>query len=298
MSEMTSGATNVKKEYKSRSLGQEAFRRLLKNKGAMIGMAFLILLILAAALSGLIYDYDTDVIGQNISNRLQWPNSEHIFGTDELGRDIFARIIYGARYSLIIGCGSVFIGLIIGVALGSLAGFYGGWVDQLVMRATDILYAIPNIMIAVVIVSLLGTSTVNLLLALCVTCATSFARIARASVMTLRGQEYIESAQAMGLPTWKIIVKHVLPNILAPIIVQITLLIGTTIIAASSLSFLGIGVPSPAPEWGAMLSSGRSHIRTSSYICVIPGLAIMMTVLALNLLGDGLRDALDPKLKK
>lgn len=289
---------NTKKQYKSRSLGQEAFRRLLKNKGALIGLAFLALLIIAAILSGFIYDYDTEVIGQNIANRLQWPSAEHIFGTDELGRDIFTRIIYGARYSLIIGCGSVAIGLVIGVILGSLAGFYGGAVDQIVMRATDILYAIPNIMIAVVIVSLLGTSTVNLLLALCVTCATSFARIARASVMTLRDQEYIESAYAMGLPTWKIILKHVLPNILAPIIVQVTLLIGTTIIAASSLSFLGIGVPSPAPEWGAMLSSGRSHIRTSSYICVIPGLAIMLTVLALNLLGDGLRDALDPKLKK
>jgi peptide/nickel transport system permease protein len=215
-----------------------------------------------------------------------------------LGRDIFVRIIYGARYSLIIGFGSVAIGLFIGIILGSLAGFYGGVVDQLVMRGTDILYAIPNIMIAVVVVSLLGTSTINLLLALCVTCATSIAKIARASVMTLRQQEYIEAAEAMGLPSWKIILKHVLPNILAPIIVQVTLLIGVTIISASSLSFLGIGVPAPAPEWGAMLSSGRSYIRTSSYICIIPGLAIMLTVLALNLMGDGLRDALDPKLKK
>lgn len=289
---------NAKKNYKSRSLWQEAFRRLLKNKGAIIGMLFLVILVVAAILSGFIFDYDKVVIGQDISNRLQWPSMQHIFGTDDLGRDIFVRILYGARYSLIIGCGSVAIGLLLGVILGSLAGYYGGAVDQVVMRATDILYAIPNIMIAVVIVSLLGASTLNLLLALCVTCATSFARIARASVMTLRDQEYIEAAQAMGLPTWKIILKHVLPNTLAPIIVQVTLLIGTTIIAASSLSFLGIGVPSPAPEWGAMLSAGRSYIRTSSYICIIPGLAIMFTVLALNLLGDGLRDALDPKLKK
>lgn len=289
---------NRKKTYKSRSLWQEAIRRLLKNKGAIIGMLFLVVLVAAAILSGFIFDYDEVVIGQDIANRLQWPSAQHIFGTDDLGRDIFVRILYGARYSLIIGCGSVIIGLVLGVILGSLAGYYGGAVDQVVMRATDILYAIPNIMIAVVIVSLLGASTLNLLLALCVTCATSFARIARASVMTLRDQEYIEAAQAMGLPTWKIILKHVLPNTLAPIIVQVTLLIGTTIIAASSLSFLGIGVPSPAPEWGAMLSGGRSYIRTSSYICVIPGLAIMLTVLALNLLGDGLRDALDPKLKK
>ncbi|MEN6419930.1 MAG: ABC transporter permease [Clostridiaceae bacterium] len=289
---------NTKKRYKSRSLWQEAFRRLLKNKGAIIGMLFLLALAIAAILAGFLFDYDKVVIGQDIANRLQWPSAQHIFGTDDLGRDIFVRILYGARYSLIIGCGSVLIGLILGVVLGSLAGYYGGAVDQIVMRATDILYAIPNIMIAVVIVSLLGASTLNLLLALCVTCATSFARIARASVMTLRDQEYIEAAQAMGLPTWKIILKHVLPNTLAPIIVQVTLLIGTTIIAASSLSFLGIGVPSPAPEWGAMLSAGRSYIRTSSYICIIPGLAIMFTVLALNLLGDGLRDALDPKLKK
>ena len=166
------------------------------------------------------------------------------------------------------------------------------------MRTNDILYALPNIMIAVVIVSLFGTSTVNLLLALCVTVATAFTRIARAAVMTVKGQEYVEAAFAMGLPTWKVILKHILPNCLSPIIVQVTLSIGTTIIAASSLSFLGIGIPSPAPEWGAMLSEGRNYIRNSAYICVIPGLAIMFTVLALNLLGDGLRDALDPKLKK
>lgn len=291
-------STSREQEFKSRSLGQETLRRLLKNKGAIIGMLFLMILIVAAVLSGFIYDYDTQVISQNIAERLQWPSKAHIFGTDELGRDIFIRILYGARFSLTIGSGSVFIGLIFGVILGSVAGFYGGMVDQVIMRVNDILYAIPNIMIAVVIVSLLGTSTFNLLLALCVSASTCFVRIARASVMTIRGQEYIESAYAMGLPTWKIILKHVIPNSLSPIIVQVTLLIGTTIIAASSLSFLGIGVPSPAPEWGAMLSAGRSQIRNASYICVIPGLAIMLTVLALNLLGDGLRDALDPKLKK
>ncbi len=283
---------------KSRSQLQETWRRLIRNKGAVVGMIFLLLLIIAAISSSFIFDYDTQVIGQDIKNRLQWPSKEHIFGTDELGRDIFIRILYGARYSLMIGCGSVLIGLVIGVIMGSIAGFYGGIVDQIIMRVNDMLYAIPNIMIAVVVVSLFGTSTFNLLLSLCVTCATSFVRIARASVMTIRGQEYIESAYAMGLPTWKVILKHIIPNCLSPIIVQVTLLIGTMIIAASSLSFLGIGVPSPAPEWGAMLSSGRSQIRNAPYICIIPGLAIMFTVLALNLLGDGLRDALDPKLKK
>ena len=166
------------------------------------------------------------------------------------------------------------------------------------MRGIDIFYSIPNILKAVVIVSLLGTSTINLIIALAISCATNYARIVRASVMTVRDLEYVESSYAMGLPTWKIILRHILPNCLSPIIVQTTLLIGTTIISASSLSFLGIGVPAPAPEWGALLSGGRAHIRGASYICVIPGLAIMFTVLALNLLGDGLRDALDPKLKK
>ena len=283
---------------KSRSLAEETWRRLLKNKGAVFGMCFLILLVVVALLSGFIYDYDTQIIQMNMKEALQPPSAAHRFGTDSLGRDIFARVLYGARYSLLIGVGSVTIGLIVGVTLGAIAGFYGGVVDQIIMRCVDVFYSIPNIMIAVVVVTLLGTSTVNLLIALCFTCATSFCRIARAAVMTIRDQEYVESAYAMGLPTWKIILKHIIPNCLSPIIVQVTLLIGTTIIAASSLSFLGIGVPSPAPEWGAMLSDGRQHMRDAAYLCVIPGLAIMMTVLALNLLGDGLRDALDPKMKK
>lgn len=287
-----------RKKIKSRTLAAETWRRLKKNKGAIIGMGFIILLVALALASSLMYDYNTDIIGQNIAERFERPNGSHWFGTDQVGRDIFARILYGARYSLAISAGSVAIGLVVGVILGSIAGFYGGVVDDILMRINDVLYAIPNIMIAVVIVSLLGSSTINLLLALSISAMTNFSRIARASVMTIRGQEYIESSYAMGLPTWKIIGKHIIPNCLSPIIVQITLLIGTTIIAASSLSFLGIGVPAPAPEWGAMLSEGREFMRSASYICVIPGLAIMATVLAFNLLGDGLRDALDPKLKK
>ncbi len=295
---MSTVAKKKQNEIKSRSLWQETWRRLMKNKGAVIGLCFLVALIIAAIASGFIYDYDTDIIQINMSEALQHPSAEHWFGTDSLGRDIFARVLYGARYSLVIGMGSVAIGLIVGVTLGAIAGFYGGVVDQIIMRFVDVFYSIPNIMIAVVIVSLLGTSTVNLLIALSFTCATSFTRIARAAVMTIRDQEYVESAYALGLPTWKLILKHIIPNCLSPIIVQVTLLIGTTIIAASSLSFLGIGVPQPAPEWGAMLSEGRQHIRDAAYICVVPGLAIMFTVLALNLLGDGLRDALDPRMKK
>ena len=277
---------------------QEVLHRLIKNKGAVLGAIFLIALTIAALISPFIFDYQTDVIGQNLPLKLRPPGFEHWFGTDEYGRDLFARVMYGSRYSLAIGVGSVGVGLVIGSVLGSLAGFYGGWWDSIIMRGIDIFYSIPNILKAVVIVSMLGTSTINLIIALAISCATNFARIVRASVMTVRDLEYVESSYAMGLPTWKIIVKHILPNCLSPIIVQTTLLIGTTIISASSLSFLGIGVPAPAPEWGALLSAGRSHIRDASYMCVIPGLAILFTVLALNLLGDGLRDALDPKLKK
>lgn len=287
-----------KKTIKKKSMMQETWHRLTKNKGAIVGMVFLAVLIILALLSPILFDYETDVIGQNISERLMHPCKEHWFGTDEVGRDLFARVIYGARYSLAIGIGAVALGLLVGIITGSLAGFYGGIIDTILMRAIDIFYSIPNIMTAVVIVSVLGTSTINLIIALAFSCASSFGRIVRAQVMTIRDQEYVESSYAMGLPTWKIILKHILPNCLSPIIVQVTLLIGSTIISASSLSFLGIGIPAPSPEWGALLSAGRSHIRDASYMCVIPGLAVMLTVLALNLLGDGLRDALDPKLKK
>lgn len=299
MSEMSKAvSTENLNEYKGRSLAQETWRRLLKNKGAVIGMIFMILLLILALSGDLLYDYDTDIIGMNMSEARLAPSSEHFFGTDQLGRDVFSRIVYGTRYSLIIGVGSVAVGLLVGLITGSLAGFYGGMWDQLVMRANDILYSIPNIMLAVVIVQVLGTSVLSLVIALSISSATSFAKITRAAVMTIRGQEYVESAYAMGLPTWKIILKHIIPNCLSPIIVQVTLAIGSNIIAASSLSFLGVGVPIPTPEWGTMLSDGRQFIRSEPWMCVFPGIAIMLTVLALNLMGDGLRDALDPKLKR
>ena len=286
------------KEFKGRSLGEETMRRLMKNKGAIVGMCFLILLVIVAIASEFLFDFDTDIIRVQAENSFAPPSMAHLFGCDQSGRDIFARILYGARYSLIIGIGSVSIGLFFGLILGSLAGFYGGFIDNLVMRANDILYSIPNIMIAVVVVSIFGTSTASLLFSLSISAASSFSRITRAAVMQVRGMEYIESAYAMGLPTWKVIMRHIIPNCLSPIIVQVTLAVGNTIISASSLSFLGVGIPVPLPEWGAMLAEGRNYIRSAPWMCIFPGLAIMLTVLALNLMGDGLRDALDPKLKR
>lgn len=286
------------KQFKGRSLGQETWRRLLKNRGALIGMIYIVLLVIAAIASGFIFNYDTQVTGLDPMSMYAEPSLAHPFGCDNLGRDILIRVLYGARYSLIIGAGSVLIGLMVGIVLGSLAGFYGGVWDQLVMRMNDIFYSIPNIMIAVVIVSIIGRSVGALLISLSVGVASSFSRITRAAVMQVRGQEFIESAYAMGLPTWKVILRHVIPNCLSPIIVQLTLAVGNNIISASSLSFLGVGVPVPKPEWGTMLSDGRTYIRSAPWMCIFPGLAIMLTVLALNLMGDGLRDALDPKLKK
>jgi len=298
MSNKNNQTTEDLKQYKGRSMGQETMHRLMKNKGAIVGMCFLILLLIIAVVSEFIFDYDVDIIDTHAENSFAAPSLQHLFGCDQQGRDILARIMYGARYSLIIGIGSVAIGLFVGLILGSLAGFYGGFIDNLVMRSNDILYSIPNIMIAVVVVSILGPSTLTLLLSLSISTSSSFARITRAAVMQVRGMEYIESAYAMGLPTWKVIMRHIIPNCLSPIIVQVTLAVGNNIISASSLSFLGVGIPVPLPEWGAMLSEGRNYIRSAPWMCIFPGLTIMLTVLALNLMGDGLRDALDPKLKK
>lgn len=288
----------ILKQYHGRSMAQETLRRLLKNKGAILGMIFLLVLIVVAILSEFIFDYNIQVIGMNPLALYATPSLQHPFGCDNMGRDILVRICYGARYSLLIGIGSVAIGLVIGIILGSLAGFYGGIIENLVMRCNDILNSIPNIMIAVVVVSIMGTSTASLLFALCIHAANSLTRVTRAAVMQIRDREFIESAYAMGLPTWKVILRHIIPNCLSPIIVQCTLAVGNNIISASSLSFLGVGIPVPLPEWGAMLSDGRAYIRSAPWMCIFPGLAIMITVLALNLMGDGLRDALDPKLKK
>lgn len=282
------------KEY---SQMREIWRRFRRNKGAMIGCAVVILMALVAIFSGVFLDYDAQVIGQNIGERLQWPSARHWFGTDELGRDIFFRVLYGARFSLTVGVVAVAIGLSIGVVLGALAGYFGGATENVIMRCTDILQAIPGILMAIVIVAVIGQSTFNLMLAIGITSVPQFVRITRASVLTIKNEQYVEAARSVGLSNAKIIFKHILPNCLSPLIVLSTLRVASAIIAASGLSFLGLGVPAPNPEWGGLLSAGRKYIRSYSYMTFFPGLAIMITVLALNLMGDGLRDALDPKLK-
>ena len=288
----------VSKKYAKRSQFQEIWRNLKKNKGAIIGIIIIIAVTTLALTAPLIYDYEEDVVKQHISERLQGPSLEHPFGTDDVGRDILARTIWGARYSLPIGFVAVVVAILLGVTMGAVAGYYGGTLENLLMRFGDIFSSIPHILLAIVVVSVLGRSTMNLMLAVGITSTPAFIRVARAAVLTVRGQEYIEAAKAIGMKDWKIILTHVLPNSLSPIVVQTTLRIGSAIISASSLCYLGLGIEAPAPEWGSMLSAGRKFIRDYSYMTLFPGLAIMLTVLAFNMLGDGLRDAMDPKMKR
>lgn len=286
---------NVKKH---RSQTREILHRFRKNKGAMFGAIFILLLVVLALLGNVLFDYETDIIGQHYDQRFIKPCLEHPFGTDNLGRDLFARVIYGTRASLPVGFLAVLVALFFGLIFGALAGYYGGVVDNIIMRAMDIFNTIPDIMMAIVLVAVMGANIVSLILAVGLTTVPKFARITRASVMTVRGQEFVESSRAIGLSTFEIIFLHVIPNCLSPIIVQTTLQMGKAIIMASGMSYLGLGVPAPMPEWGSLLSAGRTYIRNSGYLTIFPGLMIMFTVIAFNMVGDGLRDAMDPKLKK
>jgi len=273
------------------------WHQLRKNKGAIMGLVLLVVIIVVALGSPYLFDYETQVIANNIKERMQPPSAEHWFGTDDMGRDIFARVCYGARYSLAVGIIAVMFALVFGVTLGAAAGYIGGVFEDVTMRVCDIFSSIPSVLMAIAVVSALGKSTFNLMLAVGIASTAPFVRVARAAVLTIRGEEYIESARAIGVPEWQIVATHILPNCVSQIIVQATLRVGSAIISAAQLSFLGLGVPAPAPEWGSMLSAGRAYIRDYSYMTLYPGLAIMVTVLSLNLIGDGLRDALDPKLK-
>jgi len=282
---------------KQRSSLYFTWQRLKKNRGAMFGLAFLCFLAVLLICAGFLFNYEEVVIKMNIPERLQWPSSAYWFGTDESGRDVLARVIHGGRYSVLIALAAVTAGTLIGGTCGAISGFYKGKLSELLMRFMDILLAIPATLFAIVIVAVLGSSTINLVIACAVPTIPKMARILRSSVMTNGSADYVEAARARGAKESYILMKHILPNSIAPLFVQYTIDIGTTIILLSGMSFLGLGIQSPTPEWGSMLSSARTYIRDYSYLCMFPGLAIMLTILSLNLLGDGLRDALDPRLK-
>lgn len=294
---MSQSSYHASKKYKKTNQLWEVMGQLKKNKAAMAGLVFITLLILISLSADLLFDYDTMVVEQNISQRLQWPSMAHPFGTDEYGRDLLARVVHGSRLSLFVSFVAVIISLAAGGILGAISGYYGGLIDNIIMRITDIFLAVPMTLLAIVIVAALGANTSNLIISLALSAIPTFARIVRGSVLTVREVEYVEAAGAIGAKDWTIIFGHILPNCIGPIIVQTTLRVAAMISNTAALSFLGLGVQAPAPEWGALLSAGRNYIRDYSYLTFIPGLAIMLTILALNLLGDGLRDALDPRLK-
>lgn len=286
------------KKAKKRSMTMEVCQRLAKNKMAMLGLAILIVLVLCAVFADVIADYETKVVAQNIANRLKGPSAEHWFGTDEFGRDIFARIIHGSRVSLVVGLISVSVSLIAGGCLGAFAGFYGGKIDNVIMRVMDVFLAVPSTLLAMTIVAALGSSLINVMLAIGISGIPNYARIVRAAVMSVKDQEFVESSRAIGASSMTTIFREIIPNCMAPIIVQVTLSVASAILSTASLSFIGLGVQPPDPEWGAMLSGGRNFLRDAVHLTLFPGLAIVITILALNLLGDGLRDALDPRLKQ
>ncbi|TBL75261.1 nickel transporter permease [Paenibacillus thalictri] len=281
--------------YKPRTPLQMMVSRFKKNKRAMVGLWMVAIFIIVALLARWIAPYDP--FAQNMQIMLESPSWSHPFGTDEFGRDILSRIIYGAQISLMIGIVGVIISVVVGMALGTISGYYGGKADALIMRIMDIFMAFPSFLLALAIVSVLGPSMINVMIAIGIFSVPTFARISRSSVISVKNKEYIEASKAMGASDASIIFKHVIPNSIAPIIVLSTLRIATAILTASGLSFLGMGAQPPTPEWGAMLSTGREYLRTAPHVSTIPGLAIMFMVLAFNMLGDGLRDALDPKMK-
>lgn len=283
-------------EHKKHSQWGDVIRRLFRNKLAVVALAFISILIVVAILAPVVAPYDPTA--QTYSNRLAPLSLAHLMGTDEYGRDILSRLIFGARTSLLVALGGVVICLLIGCSLGLVTGFFGGWADTIIMRLLDIFMAIPPLLMAVTIQAALGTGLFNTCLAVSIAGIPATCRVMRSSVMTMRDQEFVEAALATGSSKARIILRHVLPNCLAPILVEATLKISGNIMAISSLSFVGLGVQEPASEWGAMVSAGRMFVRDYWPLVIFPGLAIVLTLVAFNILGDGLRDALDPKLKQ
>lgn len=269
---------------------------LRRNRLAAIGLILTAGWILVAAFAPWIAPLPADQ--QNLEIRLQPPSAQHLLGTDDVGRDILSRIIHGSRISLTIALSSVAIGMTGGITLGAIAGFYGGRVDLFLSRLVDMLMTIPTIVLAIAVVSVMKSGVSSVIIAVGVTSIPVYARLVRSVILTLRRLDYVEAAHGIGASDWRIITRHLLPNALSPLAVQATLGAGTAILVAAALSFLGLGVQPPAPEWGAMLSRGRNYINAAPHAIAFPGLAIALMVLAFNLLGDGLRDALDPRLRR
>jgi peptide/nickel transport system permease protein len=280
---------------KKKSMVADTWRSLRKNRLAVFGLFLIALLVFTAVFADFIAPYGADE--QDLLNRFSPPSFSHPFGADNLGRDIFSRVVYGSRISLTIGACASILSAVVGIVLGSLAGFYGGKLDNVFMRFIDVLMAIPSMLLALSIVAAFGSGMRNVIIAVAIAAVPAYARIVRASIMSIKGQEFVEAARCIGANDCRIILRHILPNCMAPIIVQFTMGVAKAILEAASLSFIGLGVQPPSAEWGAMLSVARPYIRNYWFVITFPGLAIMAIIFGLNLFGDGLRDALDPRLK-
>lgn len=279
---------------------REFFGRLNKNKAAMVGFYVLVILFFIAVFGYLDARFGLTGISStktNLTSRLEGPSAEFWFGTDHMGRDILMRILHGMHITLGVGFAATFLAALVGVPLGILAGYYGKLIDAIIMRIMDVLLAFPGILLALFIVSILGGSTINVTIAVAISAVPQFARIVRGSTLTTKNLEYIDAIRALGAGDFKIIFQHILPNIMSPIIVNTSIFLASAVLSIAGLSFLGLGVQPPIPEWGAMLNDGRNYMYQAGHITFFPGMMIVIVVLAFNLLGDGLRDALDPKLK-
>ena len=283
---------------KKESQARQIWRRFRKNRIAMAALIVLAIIVLAACTADLFWDYQKDACQINVPARLQKPSAAHWLGTDEMGRDMLCRIVYGARASLTVGLAATTFALLIGGLLGAVCGYYGGRLDNIIMRCTDVLLAIPGLLLAIAIMSAFKQNIFYISLALGISYISKFTRIVRSAVLTVREQEHIEAAKAIGAKDYTIIFKHLLMNCMAPILVQYALAIGSRILSVSTLSYIGMGIQAPTPDWGNMLSGARAYIRGNVYLVLGPGIALLLTISAFNLIGDGLRDALDPRLKK
>lgn len=292
---MTHTEMPAQRTRKKDSNARQILRRYMKNKAAVIAAVVMIVFILACVFANLIAVHD--ISSTDLSNILAKPSKTYWLGTDHLGRDLFSRIVYGGRISLAVGFIAVGIGMFFGCAIGAVSAYRGGKFDLYMMRVLDVFQSIPSMLLAIAISATLGSGISNCMIAVGITNIPRFARVTRASVMTIKESEFIEAAHALGEKSWKIILRHLLPNSLAPIIVQASISIGSGILACSSLSFLGLGVNPPTPEWGSILSEARNYMYDSPLFVVFPGLAIVISIVCMNLIGDGLRDALDPRLK-
>src|SRR3954470_8881255 len=288
-------SVSLAKQIPASSLARDTLRRLWRNPGAVMGAIVLVVIIFLAIFAPMVAPYDP--IAQDSTAIRAAPSAQHFFGADNFGRDVFSRVLYGGRMSLPVGFVAVGITAIVGVALGLIAGYYGGRIDTVIMRWVDLMLAFPGILLAMALVAILGTSLFNLMLAVGIAAIPEYTRVVRGTVLSVRETEYVMATRVSGAPDRNIVLRHILPNVLPPVIVLATLGIAGAIILGSTLSFLGLGIQPPTPEWGNMLDDGRSMLRHQWWVSLFPGLAIMLTVLAINLLGDGLRDALDPRLR-